>query len=145
MNDAILNIFKTENSGGKPAIILLVDDNRHAALALAKLLRHHGHTVQIAYDGEAAIRAAQEAPINVVVLDIGLPGKDGYETIGLLRKVILGPAVFIALTAHGQPQDKQKAQAAGFDYHLTKPVLVAEIEELIFAHQKKIEKKDKPE
>jgi CheY-like chemotaxis protein len=139
-NDNLLNIFKlgaNKDNEKKPVRILLVDDNRNAALMLGKLLRHNGHTVEIAYDGDAALRIAPESRPDVIILDIGLPGKNGYEVAQLLKKKMTAPALFIALTGYGQDEDKKRAHDAGFDHHLTKPILVAEIEELIFAHQAK--------
>ncbi len=122
------------------ASILIVDDNKYAALALGKLLERDGHTVEIAYDGEAALRMAHQSPPDAVVLDISLPGRSGYEIARLLRQTMQSPALLIALTGHGQEEDRLMAREAGFDHHITKPVLSAEIEELIFAHKANIEK-----
>ena len=102
--------------------MLLVDDNVDAASNLAALLRLSGHEVRVAHDGETALRLHREAPAEVVLLDIGMPGMDGYETARRLRAQ--GPAGLriVALTGYGAEADRVRARAAGFDDHLTKPV-----------------------
>lgn len=103
--------------------VLVVDDGRDAAESLAMLLRMHGHEVRVAYDGVQALRYAEAAPPQVVLLDIGLPGMDGYEVARRLRRLAgVAQARMIAITGYGQEQDQQAAEAAGFDGHLTKPV-----------------------
>jgi CheY-like chemotaxis protein len=87
------------------------------------LLRMHGHEVRVAYDGVQALRYAAASPPQVVLLDIGLPGMDGYEVARRLRLLAgVTQARMIAVTGYGQEQDLQAAGAAGFDGHLTKPV-----------------------
>jgi len=103
--------------------ILVVDDNRDAADSLAMMLKFDGHEAEAVYGGtEALERAAALAP-QVVLLDIGLPGMDGYEVARRMRQLALraGPKV-IALTGYGQPEDRARALQAGFDAHLVKPV-----------------------
>jgi PAS domain S-box-containing protein len=103
--------------------ILVVDDNVDSAESMALLLHFEGHEVKTAFDGLEALQAAREYKPNVVLLDIGLPGMDGYEVARELRqdgehhRVVL-----IALTGYGQAEDRQRSQEAGFDHHLTKPV-----------------------
>lgn len=105
-----------------PKRVLVVDDNRDAAAMLEVLLEMHGHTVLVAHDGETALTLAEQAQLDVAVLDIGLPGMDGYE---LARRFRAQEATrhlrLIALTGWGQETDKARARAAGFDAHLTKP------------------------
>ncbi len=103
--------------------ILVVDDNRDAAESLAMLLRLHGHSVEIAHDGEEALaRAAQSQP-ETVLLDIGMPRLNGYEVAQRMRMEPWGrAATLVAVTGWGQAEHKARAQAAGFDHHLTKPV-----------------------
>lgn len=115
--------------------VLVVDDNQEAAEGLGKLLTLRGHEVKLAYGGADAIDAAKRETPHIILLDIGLPDMDGYEVAQNLRKDET-PAALIALTGYGQEEDKQRAMSSGFDYHLTKPVGLAEIES-IFAHIEK--------
>lgn len=108
--------------------ILVVDDNHEAAQGLGKLLTLRGHEVKLAFAGADAIDAAKRDEHDIVLLDIGLPDMDGYEVAQTLRGSIA--STLIALTGYGQDEDKQRAKEAGFDYHLTKPVGLAEIEEV---------------
>ena len=105
-----------------PRRVLIADDNVDAAESLAILLRLSGHCVVVAHDGLAALQlAARERP-DVVVLDIGMPGMNGYEVARSLRREDWGRRLrLIAVTGWGQEEDKRRAAAAGFDTHLTKP------------------------
>ncbi|MFD0667464.1 hybrid sensor histidine kinase/response regulator [Ramlibacter sp. MAHUQ-53] len=107
-----------------PLRILVVDDSEDAADSLALLLRLDGHAVVVARDGPQALAAvAREAP-DVVLLDIGLPGMDGYAVARALRTQQAHgkrPPVLVALTGWGASEDRARAQASGFDHHLTKP------------------------
>lgn len=110
--------------------ILVVDDNKPAATGIGKLLEHGGHAVSLAHSGaEALERIAAEDP-EVVFLDIGLPDMSGYD---VARTVRAGhPRItLIALTGYGQEEDKRTTRDAGFDFHLTKPVSIAEVEDLL--------------
>ena len=112
--------------------VLLVDDNVDAAESLAMLLRLWGHEVAVAHDGPAALRAAEAQRPEVALLDIGLPGMDGYELARRLRSQPgLGRAVLVALTGWGQEEDRRRSQEAGFDHHLTKPVELSALQELL--------------
>jgi PAS domain S-box-containing protein len=103
--------------------VLVVDDNADAAATLSAVLELHGHQVWTAHDGQAALGlAANGCRPDAVVLDIGLPGMDGYEVARRLRAGPSAGAVLIALTGYGQDDDRRKATAAGFDHHFTKPV-----------------------
>ncbi len=101
--------------------ILVVDDNIDAAQTLAFVLREVGHEVAVAHDGPTALEAAESFEPDVAILDIGLPVMDGYELARKLRMFAKAPRL-VALTGYGQPQDKSRSAAAGFDYHLLKPV-----------------------
>jgi len=102
--------------------ILVVDDNVDAADTLTMLLALRGHQVETAYEGEAALGAAEQFEPDVVLLDIGLPTIDGFEVCRRLRATPAGAALtIVAMTGWGQPEDKQRALQAGFDAHLTKP------------------------
>jgi CheY-like chemotaxis protein len=103
--------------------ILVVDDNEDAAEWLATLLNLTGHETHVAHDGVEAIRAAERLLPDVVLLDIGLPGMDGYEVCRRIREQPWGrDLVLVALTGWGQEEDRQKSREAGFDRHLIKPV-----------------------
>jgi signal transduction histidine kinase/CheY-like chemotaxis protein len=106
--------------------IMIVDDNADAAQTLAVFLESRGHMVQVAFDGHSALDMASSLAPQVLLLDIGLPDVDGYQLARTLRALTpTARATFIALTGYGQPQDKERARAAGFDHHLTKPVAPA--------------------
>jgi PAS domain S-box-containing protein len=112
--------------------IFVVDDNVDAAESLSLVLGAHGHRVLALYDGATTLAAAARQPPDVVVLDIGLPQMDGYEIARRLRATSGGEQIMlIALTGYGQTEDRQRAQAAGFDHHLVKPVDPGELEKLI--------------
>lgn len=103
--------------------ILIVDDNRDAIDSLQLLLDLEGHRVLVAYDGESALKLAVEERPEVVLLDIGLPGMDGYAVARALRARTDIPAPrIIGLTGYGQPDSRAKSKAAGFDVHLVKPI-----------------------
>jgi PAS domain S-box-containing protein len=102
--------------------VVVADDNRDAADSLQRILSLFGHEVRVAYDGLAAIRLAEEFRPRVAVLDIGMPGTNGYEVARALRERRIAPITLVALTGWGQESDRRLAMEAGFDYHLTKPV-----------------------
>jgi signal transduction histidine kinase len=101
--------------------VLIVDDNRDAADSLAMLLQFEGRQTQCAYSGEAALREVAAFDPQLVLLDIGLPGLDGYEVARRLKAAAPKLRV-IALSGYGQVEDRQRSAAAGFDAHLVKPV-----------------------
>jgi CheY-like chemotaxis protein len=101
----------------------VVDDNADAALTLAEGVALDGHDVRVAHDGASAVEQALAFSPEVVLLDIGLPGMDGYEVVRRLRELPEArSALIVALTGFGQQSDRQRALAAGFDDHLVKPV-----------------------
>jgi CheY-like chemotaxis protein len=111
--------------------VLLVDDNVDAAESLAMLLRLWGHEVAVAHDGPAGLRAAETQLPQVALLDISLPGMDGYELARRLRaQPGLGQTVLVALTGWAQEGDRRRSQEAGFDHHLVKPVELSALQEL---------------
>jgi signal transduction histidine kinase len=102
--------------------ILVVDDNNDAADSLALLLSLRGHTTQAVYSGNDALQAAREFAPEVVLLDLGLPGMDGFEVARKIRKQEgPNPTYLIALTGYGSESDRLRAKEAGFDEHLVKP------------------------
>jgi signal transduction histidine kinase/CheY-like chemotaxis protein len=117
-----------------PRRVLIADDNVDAAESLAILLRLSGHSVIVAHDGIAALRLASRERPHVVVLDIGMPGMNGYDVARSLRGEDWGRALrLIAVTGWGQDEDKRRAAAAGFDIHLTKPFEPEHLEALVGA------------
>jgi len=103
--------------------LIVADDNADALQSLATLLELDGHTVRVASDGHAALALAQQKMPDVMLLDIGMPGLNGYDLASRVRQLDGGESVMlIALTGWGQPADRARASAAGFDHHLTKPI-----------------------
>jgi PAS domain S-box-containing protein len=103
--------------------VLVVDDNRDGADSLAMLLNLAGHETRLAFDGFEAIAAAEEYRPDVVLLDLGLPKMNGYDTCRSIRSLPGGrEAIIIATTGWGQEEDRRKSTEAGFDAHLVKPV-----------------------
>ncbi len=110
-------------AGDRQRRVLVVDDIIDSAESLARLLRRWGHEVHLAHDGPSALAAARSTAPEIVLLDIGLPGMDGYEVARLLRQDPAHTAlVLVALTGYGQTADRQHTRDAGFDHHLVKPV-----------------------
>jgi len=103
--------------------ILIADDNHDAAEALGTLLTLRGHDVRTVHDGVEALAAAETFEPHVLLLDLGMPNMDGYETARQARRRTWGKqAIIVALTGWGQQQDRQRTAEAGFDAHLVKPV-----------------------
>jgi PAS domain S-box-containing protein len=102
--------------------VLVADDNRDAADSLQRILAIYGHEVRVAYDGNAALRLAEEFGPRVAVLDIGMPGANGFQVARSVRAQYGNGTALIALTGWGQESDRRRAIEAGFDFHLTKPV-----------------------
>jgi CheY-like chemotaxis protein len=118
----------------RDARVLLIDDNDDAREMMTAALEQYGLRVSQASDGPSGLRAAAESDPDAVVVDIGLPGLDGYEVARRLRAMPEGDArVLIALTGYGQPEARQQALDAGFDDHVTKPVTAERLAQLIAA------------
>ena len=116
---------------------LVVDDNHDAADSLAALLEMDGFDVRTAYDGAAAIEAAVEALPDMVVMDLGMPGMDGYETArAIRRRPGADQVLMIALTGWGQGDARRRTVEAGFDYHLVKPVELEQIVHLAISNRR---------
>jgi CheY-like chemotaxis protein len=118
---------KSDESAEPPVVpsghrLLVVDDNQDAAISLAMLLRLQGHEVRVAHSGAAALELMKVFTPDVVFLDIGMPGMDGYEVARRIREQPgLGKVVLAALTGWGQQEDRRRTAQAGFDHHLVKP------------------------
>ena len=112
--------------------VMVVDDHRDSAESLAVLLSTMGHEVSVAHDGLGALRLARELRPEVMLLDIGMPGMDGYELATRLRHEPGNEhLVLVALTGYGQQEDRRRARAAGFDEHLVKPANLQALEKLL--------------
>ena len=123
------------NGGGRtmtaPLRVLVVDDNVDAARGLAQLLELLGHRVTLAHDGPGALAAAAVLAPQLVLLDIGLPGMDGYTVAARLRGAGHDQAALVAVTGYGQDDDLRRSNAAGFDRHLVKPIDAAALRKLL--------------
>ena len=116
---------------GEKTRILIIDDNKDLATSLARLLRILGHDVQVVHDGHQGIEAARSYRPRVVLLDIGLPKLDGYQVARTLRQEGFHDTIIIALSGYGQEEDRRRSREAGMNHHLTKPVDVRTITQLI--------------
>ena len=120
--------------GVAPRRILIVEDNDDAREVLRMSLALQGHEVHEAADGHAGLDAALRLEPDVVLLDVGLPGIDGYDVARRIRAGAAGRRVLlVALTGYGQAADRQRALAAGFDVHLVKPVTPERLAEVLSA------------
>jgi signal transduction histidine kinase/ActR/RegA family two-component response regulator len=118
--------------------VLVVDDNVDAAAALAMLLQASGHQVQVAHTGPTGLAAARDFRPDVLLMDIGLPGLDGWQVAKRIRQQpVFGNIVLIAVTGYGQNADRQRSQNAGFDYHLVKPVDFEKLRKILAAVSEK--------
>jgi CheY-like chemotaxis protein len=111
--------------------ILVVDDNVDAAEALAELLRDYGHDVRAVHDGPSAIEQAGLHRPDIVLLDIGMPGFDGYEVARRMRTELGLTSTLVAVTGYGEARHRRQSRDAGFDQHVTKPVDVRKLETLL--------------
>jgi CheY-like chemotaxis protein/two-component sensor histidine kinase len=117
---------------GKPCRVLAVDDNVDTAQSLAMLLEASGHHVRVARDGPTALQAALDYRPDVVLLDIGLPGLNGYEVAMRIRQQpALNNMVLVAMTGYGTTEDRLRSQEAGFDHHLVKPADFGHVQQIL--------------
>jgi CheY-like chemotaxis protein len=117
---------------GRPVRLLVVEDNADVAEGLMMLLELLGHRVRVAHDGVAALEAAGASVPDIMLIDIGLPGMNGYELAQKAREDSrLKNVVLVALTGYGRAEDKQRAMAAGFDDHLAKPLTVEAFQNML--------------
>jgi PAS domain S-box-containing protein len=105
-----------------PMRVLVADDNRDAADSMQRVLALFGHEVRVAYDGSSALRLGEQFRPRVALLDIGMPGTNGYDVARALRRSQGPRVVLVAVTGWGQEADRRRSSEAGFDHHLTKPV-----------------------
>ena len=119
-------------SSSRQQRILVVDDNRDVADPFATLLATFGHEVEVAYDGETALAIAQRFRPEVTLLDLGMPGMDGYELARRLRELFPQETmILVALTGYEQSDDTARARGASFEHYLMKPIDIGEINELL--------------
>jgi CheY-like chemotaxis protein len=118
----------------RPRCILIVDDNKHSACSLALLHKRRGHETHTSFTGLDAVAAAAEYLPEVVILDIGLPGMDGFEVARRIRALPgLADALLIGMSGYGSPQDLAEAKRAGFSEYMVKPVDLKKLREWIQA------------
>jgi signal transduction histidine kinase/CheY-like chemotaxis protein len=110
--------------------IVIVDDNADIRDLLQIKLKKLGHAVETAPDGHAGLRCIDEKRPDIAIIDIGMPGMDGYELAKRVRQQLADGILLIALTGFGQADDRERAAAAGFDEHLTKPIRVEELQQI---------------
>jgi len=112
--------------------VLVVDDNVDAAECIGVMLEMKGHQVEVVHDGFAAVETAKRDKPDVILLDIGLPGRDGYEVAQILRAdPDFADTKIIAVTGYGKDEDRRRTKAAGMDHHLTKPVDPDHLDQLL--------------
>jgi len=122
----------SRNSESRKVRILVIDDNADAAHSLGRLLSLLGKEVRVALDGESGIAALESFAADVVLLDLGMHGMDGFETAQAIRtRPDWNNVALVALTGWGQEQDRQRTLDAGFAAHLVKPVNIDQVEATI--------------
>ncbi len=111
--------------------VLVVDDNRYTADSFARLISLLGHEARPAYSGNEAVNCNTEFSPDMVLLDIDMPGMDGYEAVKRLRQDPRhSAAIFVAVTGWAREEDERRAYDAGFDLHVAKPISVERMKEL---------------
>ncbi len=134
----VLSVVHSQNDHGEPTQpssrcrILVADDNRDAAMSLAMMLNLMGNDAKTAHDGLEALDVAAAFRPELILLDIGMPRLNGYDTARQIREQPWGKSiVLVALTGWGQEEDRRKSQDAGFDFHMVKPIEPAALEKLL--------------
>jgi CheY-like chemotaxis protein len=112
----------SEASNEETRRILIIEDNLDAREMLRTVLEMDGHEVELADNGLGGVQIGLATRPDVVLVDIGLPGIDGYEVARRLRRHLGDDVRLVALTGYGQPEDRRKSRQAGFNMHLTKPI-----------------------
>jgi CheY-like chemotaxis protein len=123
---------ETSKSATRSLRVLVADDNVDTADTMAMLITTLGHDVRKAYDGPASLEAALDYRPDIMLLDIGLPGLDGYQLAKRIRgQAALQDVVLVALTGYGHESARQRSLGAGFDHHLTKPHDLKQLEQIL--------------
>ena len=112
-------------------MVLVVEDNADARETLQMVLTLMGHQVEVAADGVSGLEKALALAPDVALVDLGLPGLDGYEVARRLRASGGNDVFLVAVTGYGAREDRERALAAGFDAHVTKPLDAARLEEIL--------------
>jgi PAS domain S-box-containing protein len=120
--DATSTTIPQDAGMAPPLRVLVVDDNEDVLTSMTMLLELEGHAVTTAHDADSTMRAIGDFHPEVVLLDLGLPGADGYAVARRVRAALGDDLLLVAVTGYGQPEDRAKSRAAGFDHHLLKPV-----------------------
>jgi signal transduction histidine kinase/ActR/RegA family two-component response regulator len=120
-------------AAGRPMALLIADDNVDAAIGLRDAFEALGHEVVVCHDGLSAVGQALARPFDAAILDIGMPGLNGYDAAQRIRAGAAPGLVLVALTGWGQPSDKERARNAGFDHHFVKPASPDELLQAIQA------------
>jgi PAS domain S-box-containing protein len=131
---AVASLEVTTEPAARSLRVLLVDDVADTRIVFGRLLEILGHQVRTAGDGPSALEAALEFRPDMVLLDIGLPGMDGYEVVQRMRQEpALQNVVLVAVTGYGQQSDRQRSEEAGFEHHLVKPPDIDTLQQLLAA------------
>jgi PAS domain S-box-containing protein len=117
--------------------VLLIEDNADARQSLRSLLEREGHRVDDACDGPSGLASAEATQPEIVLIDIGLPGMDGYEVARSIRAQRGTEPILIAITGYGRADDRRRSLEAGFDAHLTKPVSPEQLDDLLASHSRR--------
>ncbi|MFZ1987630.1 MAG: ATP-binding protein [Minisyncoccia bacterium] len=128
---SVVTTVTTPSSMHTTLRILIVDDNEEAAEGISKLLQYRGHTTHSVHRGGEVPHSVQTFKPDAIVLDIGLPDMNGYEVAKRLRGELASKAMLIALTGYSLNEDKERTKEAGFDYHLTKPIGILDLDTIL--------------
>jgi CheY-like chemotaxis protein len=129
---SLSSIAQSDQGATASRRVLIADDNHDSADSLAMLLRMEGHEVMVVHDGPGALAAVGSFGPEIALLDIGMPGLNGYEGAQKIREALPAlPLRLIAVTGWGQHSDKARARTSGFDHHFTKPVEPERLMELL--------------
>jgi CheY-like chemotaxis protein len=130
-SESVASGAQSLTSGHRGCRVLVVDDNVDSAQSMGMLLELEGFTVELAYDGDQALSRAAVFQPDAVLLDIGLPGLNGYQVAQQLREHSTSeggmPILLVAVSGYGRDKDRQTSRLAGFNVHLTKPADPAEV------------------
>jgi signal transduction histidine kinase len=140
MNDAPAPGAPPEQEAGvsiSPRKILVVDDSLDGARSLSMLLEILGHQVRTVHDGPSALKEAKKSVPEIVLMDIGLPGMDGFEVARRMRQhLAMKDSTLVAITGYGQDEDRRRSHEAGFDAHLVKPIDPKDLDHLLVSFGK---------
>jgi PAS domain S-box-containing protein len=132
--EGLIRLKGSGNGNTETCRVLIVDDNRDSAYSISKLLQRRGYQVRVVHDGLTALQTAEEFKPDAFLLDLGLPGMDGYELAIQLHRAGFNAALFVAISGYAQPQDIERSRQAGFQHHLAKPVDIERIKEVLRSH-----------